>query len=305
MLRPLVGFHYFSSNNLNEEDGNLKIMTWNVHLFDLGVWTKDKASKTQIINLINKENPDVLCLEEYYRDSENSRMPYTDIIQSLGYPYVAFSKQYTIPKRKITIQAPKNAKIEVGNIVFSKFPLQNINSYNLGAPDNTMLGTDVVIDSTHSINLNVVHLTSVHFGEEDMAYIEDIKNKGIDKQDKQKSKSLFKKLTYSSAQRAILANHIDSLKRFADYPIVICGDFNDVPSSYVYEKIKGDLIDPFILKGAGLGRTYRNISPTLRIDYIFYDQSAFNLLGYGRRKVKLSDHYPVIVNLAFKDSKAL
>ena len=52
------------------------------------------------------------------------------------------------------------------------------------------------------------------------------------------------------------------------YPLVICGDFNDVPNSYTYFHIRGKLQDAFIAKCFGIGRTYMHISPTLRIDYI-------------------------------------
>lgn len=301
MLRPLIGFNYFSSNNLKAEEGDLKVMTWNVHLFDLGAWTNDETAKAKIIDLINEEDPDILCLEEFYWDSDDNNMPYTGIIRNLGYPYVGFAKQYTIPKRRMTIHAPKKATIDIGNIIFSKFPLSNIRSYDLGIPNYTMLSADAHIDSTHGISLNVVHLTSVHFGEQEMEYLNEVRKKGLDGQDSRRSKSLLRKLSYAFAQRAGLANRIDSLKRFMDYPVVICGDFNDVPASYVYEKVKGGLADPFPEKGIGLGRTYRNIFPTLRIDYIFYDKNDMQAIGYGRRQESLSDHFPVIVNFLFTD----
>lgn len=303
MLRPLIGFNYFGSNDLSAESGDLKVMTWNVHMFDLGAWANDETAKAKIIKLINDEDPDVLCLEEFFWDTKQNGMPYTDIIRSLGYPYVAFSNQYTMPKRRLTIHAPKGAKIDVGNAIFSKFPLKNIQSYDLGIPHYNMLSVDAQIDSNHTISLNVVHLTSVRFGSKEMEYISEVKEQGIDKQNTNQSKSLLKKLSYAFSQRAILANSIDSLKRFMDNPVIICGDFNDVPSSYVYEKVKGNLADPFAQKGTGLGRSYRNIFPTLRIDYILYDDNALNVIGYGRRIEPLSDHFPVMANFVFKEGK--
>ena len=86
-----------------------------------------------------------------------------------------------------------------------------------------------------------------------------------------------------------------------DYPQIICGDFNDVPGSYVYNTVKGKLGDAFTSKGTGLGRTYRHIFPTLRIDYILYDKDALSVKGYERPNVDLSDHYPVIANFSLRD----
>ena len=165
-----------------------------------------------------------------------------------------------------------------------------------------MLSVEAVVDSLHIFSLNIIHLTSVRFGQKEMQYISEVQEKGVNAQDNDRSRSLLKKLINASAHRAILANSIDSLKRFMDYPIIICGDFNDVPGSYVYEKVKGDLSDAFNEKGAGLGRTYRNIFPTLRIDYLLYDADALKAEGYLRRNAGLSDHVPVIANFSFTSS---
>lgn len=275
-------------------------MTWNVHLFDLGAWTKDETAKAKIIKLIQKESPDILCMEEYYRDTREENLPYTDIIRSLGYPYVAFAKEFMGMKRTITIHAAKGATIDIGNVIFSKFPINSFHVYPLSIPHYNMLSANIQVDSAHKITVNVVHLTSVEFGEKDMEYITTVKEKGIDGQNTPASKSILRKLKTAFSNRAILANEIDSLKKQMKNPVIICGDFNDIPSSYVYEKIKGNLADPFTAKGVGFDRTYQHIFPTLRIDQIFYDKHYFKVIGYGRRLVNLSDHYPVIANFTFR-----
>jgi endonuclease/exonuclease/phosphatase family metal-dependent hydrolase len=301
---PTFGFNYFGKNRIapTEEKG-LKVMTWNVHLFDLGEWTKDKASKARILKLIKEENPDILCLQEFYWDAKESAEPYTEILQQLGYPFVEFCEENIMRKNHITSNASNNDIINVGHAVFSKYPLRNTVTYSLFKQTYKMLSVEVVIDSSNIFNLNVVHLTSVGFGRKELDYISKVKEKGVDAQDENQSKSLLKKLRDASASRAKLANNIDSLKREMDYPLIICGDFNDVPGSYVYTKVKGKLYDAFVGKGSGLGRTYRNIAPTLRIDYIFYDKNALKIEGYNRPKVDLSDHYPVIANFSLRKSE--
>ena len=278
-------------------------MTWNVHLFDLGEWTKDKASKARIIKLIKEENPDILCLQEFYWDAKETAEPYTEILQQLGYPFVEFCVENKMRKNHITSNASNNDIINVGHAVFSKYPLRNAITYSLFRQTYKMLSVEVVIDSSNIFNLNVVHLTSVGFGREELEYISKVKEEGVDAQDETQSKSLLKKLRNASANRAKLANNIDSLKREMDYPLIICGDFNDVPGSYVYTKVKDKLSDAFVGKGSGLGRTYRNIAPTLRIDYIFYDKNALKIEGYNRPNVDLSDHYPVIANFSLRKSE--
>jgi endonuclease/exonuclease/phosphatase family metal-dependent hydrolase len=301
VCRPLIGFNYFGRNNISPTEATgLKVMTWNVHMFDLGEWTKDKASKAKILKLIEDENPDILCLEEFYWDSKEPSEPYTDILQKLGYPYVKLTTENINRKEMITSNASKTDMINVGHAIFSKYPLRNEQQYELHSENKKMLGVEVVVDSNNIFCLNVVHLTSVGFGRKEMDYISDVKQKGVEAQDEDRSKSLLKKLRNASANRAGLANKIDSFKKTMDYPVIICGDFNDVPGSYVYSKVKGDLKDAFVEKGAGIGRTYRNISPTLRIDYIFYDSDALQIEGYNRPNVALSDHFPVIANFSLK-----
>ncbi|MEZ5028200.1 MAG: endonuclease/exonuclease/phosphatase family protein [Ferruginibacter sp.] len=84
------------------------------------------------------------------------------------------------------------------------------------------------------------------------------------------------------------------------YPVIVCGDMNDVPNSYTYFTVKDDLQDAFLKKSGGLGRTFRYISPTLRIDYILADKK-FEVENFSKIKVPYSDHYPILADIAFKE----
>src|SRR5690606_22802443 len=135
-----------------------------------------------------------------------------------------------------------------GHAVFSKYPLQNDIRYPLDSSYYNLLSMDVIVDSARIFNLNVTHLASVRFAENDINYIESLKEKGTQVEINQKSKSIIYRLRNAFSMRARQANLIDSIKDETDYPIIICGDFNDVPGSYVYQKVKGDLQDPFVTK---------------------------------------------------------
>ena len=84
--------------------------------------------------------------------------------------------------------------------------------------------------------------------------------------------------------------------RTSPYPVFICGDFNDLPGSYTYTTIRGDLNDAFLDKGRGFGRSYNQILFSLRIDHMFYDPSAMQAIGYRSPVNYASDHNPLIVN---------
>jgi endonuclease/exonuclease/phosphatase (EEP) superfamily protein YafD len=83
------------------------------------------------------------------------------------------------------------------------------------------------------------------------------------------------------------------------HPVIFTGDMNDVPSSYTYATIKDNLSDAWADKGFGLGRTFRFISPTLRIDYIFFSD-FFNVMQAKRIITTSSDHYGLVTDLSIK-----
>jgi endonuclease/exonuclease/phosphatase family metal-dependent hydrolase len=84
------------------------------------------------------------------------------------------------------------------------------------------------------------------------------------------------------------------------YPVILCADFNDVPNSYTYFTVRGNLQDAFLLKGSGIGRTFTAISPTLRIDYILAS-NELSILQFNRVTKKYSDHYMLVADLEPKN----
>lgn len=297
---PILAWNYFGSNKTKATEKGIKILSWNVHLFDLGELTEDETSKAKIIQYLEKEQPDILVLQEYYWDTKANSLPYTEIIQQLGYPYVALATESKMHKSTMNIRAGKGEIIDVGLAIFSKFPIEQEKVFNLSHNDYKLLYTEISIDETHSIDLATVHLTSTGIKPKDIEYIDEVKSKYTAAIEKSPLKRIIKSLMYASAERSVLANDIDSLKIHFENPLIICGDFNDIPSSYSYRKIKGNMGDAFISKGVGLGRTFDKIFPTLRIDYILYDKENLKAEGFYKEDIGLSDHYPISANFSFK-----
>ena len=77
-----------------------------------------------------------------------------------------------------------------------------------------------------------------------------------------------------------------------------------MPNSYAYNTIRGDLLqDAFLEKGLGIGRTFNDISPTLRIDYILATKD-FEVRQFNRVLRKLSDHYLVVADMKLNKLQA-
>lgn len=96
----------------------------------------------------------------------------------------------------------------------------------------------------------------------------------------------------------ILKNHIEK----CPHPVILTGDFNDTPHSYIYSELKNaGLYDAFNKVGKGLGYTYGGSLPLLRIDFTFADDD-FEMISHNIFRKKMSDHYPIKSTLVLKEN---
>jgi endonuclease/exonuclease/phosphatase (EEP) superfamily protein YafD len=72
-------------------------------------------------------------------------------------------------------------------------------------------------------------------------------------------------LNLRAEQAALVARSIAQ----SPYPVIVCGDLNDVPTSFAYRTVSQGLVDGFRQAGRGSAITYRGPIPGLRIDYIW------------------------------------
>ena len=94
----------------------------------------------------------------------------------------------------------------------------------------------------------------------------------------------------TTRQRARQAEHIRLLVDESPYPVILGGDFNDVPSSYAYNVILSPrLQDAWAEAGAGLGTTFTGPIPGLRIDYFLVD-TALQVVHIKQLDSPWSDH---------------
>ena len=89
-------------------------------------------------------------------------------------------------------------------------------------------------------------------------------------------------------QADLVAAHIAQ----CPHPVVIVGDFNDTPLSYIYRTFAHQRKDSFCEKGIGFGTTYAGNIPALRIDYILADD-VFDIGTHEVFRSKISDHYGI------------
>jgi len=315
---PVFGWHFFASNEIAAGSNTLKVMQWNVHAFGLYDGREGLEKAEKMLAVIKKNNPDVLCLDEYFVVGQDSSDAYTQrIMRENGY------KEYRF-KEDNEYEEDKN--IHLGTAIFSRYPLADFLAYPLSKKlritDNGasyLLQTDVLLPVQKKLRLFALHLYSSGISTSDINFIEKLKGrkagkvnlsdydpdfldelhrKGINPNDR--FKVFIYKLTTSGCKRAAEADSVAKVIANSPYPVLICGDINDVPSSYVYTTVRGKRADLFVEKGRSLGRTFNAILPTLRIDDVFYDPTLLKALAYKTPNSFLSDHKPVIAVFEIK-----
>lgn len=280
----------------NQESG-VKLMSWNVKNFDLYNWSNNKETKNNIMRVIKSENPDMICLQEFYSEQSQHFNTVAYLRDTLHYAYHYFQPTttiiYTSPERK-----GKRQKIERnwGLAIFSKYPITHSGRIDFeNSRTNDCIYADVKVDST-LLRVYTVHLESIHLGDEDYATLDSLQEQHHTKW--QAVKKLIKKMKRAYIKRGIQANIISEHMSLFNGSKILCGDFNDVPVSYTYHTSKGEMQDAFTEKGAGFGATYaRRFSP-FRIDYTLLSPDI-TIHSCKVIRQQFSDHYPVVTTFNF------
>lgn len=289
-LAVLAGLRFYKKFDVVKTPETLRILSWN-----LSSWGEtNRANKrrsnfrNEMIEEIKKTKADVLCFQEYifYKDSRywDSIMP---ALKESGYQYSYFAK--TNFEERLY-----KSTVLTSVAIISKFPITDTARFYYEEDEvaEPLMFADIKINN-NTIRVFTTHLQSVRFGSHDYETLHQLKEP--DKSSILQTRAIVYKLKYAYKKRGKEADLINKKIKESPYPVIICGDFNDVPNSYTYFTIKENLQDAFLKKGSGFGRTFRYISPTLRIDYILADKK-FKVNQFNILELTYSDHYPVIAD---------
>ncbi|NPA37828.1 MAG: endonuclease/exonuclease/phosphatase family protein [Chlorobi bacterium] len=271
-------------DDISELKNPVTIMSFNVKMFDRYNWSGRKDILDGTFDYIRKENPDIVCFQEFYATNNNHKIPENYIVNRL--------KQY--PYRHIEYKNSTYTIGSAGMALFSKYPIRAKKVIRFENTANFTIQTDIEIRG-NVVRVFDSHLESIRLNNRDIEVIGSIKT--AEALEKEKSiKVVINKLEKAFKKRAhqaeIISRHISN----SPYPVIVCGDFNDIPVSYVYRKMRGDLKDAFVEAGKGFGGTYNGKLPSFRIDYILFDPS-FEAYNFKREFIDLSDHYPIMTIL--------
>lgn len=284
-------FSLSSSDTKSEQAKGLKVLTYNVRLFDLfnPSFSAALESRNAIFSFIEQEQPDVLCLQEFYRQDKPTRFEVMDslnrIMQTKDYHERSAHKRRTRENYGIALFS-KYPMIARGDVMFETQGIQDFN-YCIFAD---------IVKGTDTFRVYNVHLQSIRLRTDPHIEGEEMQTYGS----KQGAIAVYRKLRGAFEKRAEQARRVVEHLQTSPYPVIVCGDFNDTPMSYTYNQFQLRLLDAFRGNGFGLGSTYVGRLPAGRIDYLFYSPQL-QVSHFKIQKQTRSDHRAV--SCVFHQSK--
>lgn len=264
----------FSSEQPKISAPQLRIATYNVGNFRS--WEK-QDTQHPISDFLQKANTDIACFQEY---NERNKINADSLGKLLNLPYHAI--EY-LPGTK-----------SYNSAIFSRYPIIDQGHLPFKSKINDAMWADIQIDSQILRVINC-HLETTNFSRKR----KELKGKTMESFTLERLTSLYRDISSTlldnSRIRAAQAKMVRAFIDSSPYPVIVCGDFNDPPSSYTYHHIKGKLKDSFKSRGNGYGYTFRGIHHLLRIDYILYSPSL-KCMEYISEEKNWSDHNPIICN---------
>lgn len=282
---PLLGFicsfgairTYLPINPFAPEvpEGSIKVLSYNTMAFGHGqVHTKECPNP--VLEYLRNSDADIICLQEFV---VGGKLKQKDVDYALrNYPYKHY---YRISKFN-------------GLGCYSRFPIISARPIKCGNSNNGSIAYWMNVNGDTMMVVNN-HLESNKFTIEEKEIYRDMVKDPVDKEKmSQGSRLLIRKLVDATAIRAVQADTVASLiAENEGNRVIVCGDFNDSPLSYVHRVIGKGLDDAFIESGNGLGISYNQNRFYFRIDHILLSK---NLKAYKctvDRSIKSSDHYPI------------
>jgi endonuclease/exonuclease/phosphatase family metal-dependent hydrolase len=268
---------------------SIKVMSYNVRLFDLYNWSENIDSRNKIFDQLGGQNADIYCFQEFYFTEEKGKFETRDtLITFLN------AKNY----REAYTHKMRGGQY-FGIATFTRFPVVNSGDIVFENDDNNIcLYTDVLINED-TVRIYNLHIASIRFSYDDYDFVENIDTKSESKELEIGARHIYHRLSSAfvkrSVQSKVIINHVNK----SPYPVILCGDFNDSPNSYCYEQFSGILEDSFKEAGRGIGNTYIGAFPSFRIDYIFHTKQ-FEATNYITLPEEFSDHHAIVSEIKWK-----
>lgn len=241
----------------------MKIVSWNIaggrKINSSKEFDYQKEDIQYFINILKKQNPDIVCLQETHTSSKYIMSKI--IADALKMEYVVDS---------LTHPSHIDSKSRIGNSIISKFPLKENKEYRYMYPKFALQFKDGRKAKYHHKNLQVVKVNNLFIANTQLLPLR-----------------LFK-YDYDVGLGMIYAKKVEKVLEKLLKPLILCGDFNfNFP-----EEIFPKFFQKYNLRNSLPNlptRPNRENEPIMKHDYIYYSD-VFILKDSGIVKTE-TDHY--------------
>lgn len=268
----------FSQKEDTVTEQSIKVLTYNTMQFSKYQPHTSRHPNAVVSYLLDSE-ADILCLQEGGYKKESEFLTRASLLESMSrkYPYHSEAKVY--PSGSVSLW------------IFSKYPIVGQKRLIIGSETNAAHYCDIDVKG-RKIRVINNHLESNKLTAKDKDLYHEILEKPEKETVSSIAHSLGMKLSPAAVSRAHQAEVISEEVRKSPYPVIVCGDFNDIPNSYTYRTVRKGLTDAWVNNATGMGISFHEKFYRFRIDYIMHSPSLHSF-GTGLDRRDASDHYPV------------
>ena len=270
----------------------VRLLSANVRIFNVYAELRDPnfASSKAFIAWLAASPADVLCLQEFYNEPRGSH--------ENGLVFRSAERLGRGSGRHAFVSTSLTNRIgaEFGLAIFSRYPIVRRGMVPFGKlSQNHAMWADLARPAAPSghpgpdtIRVFNLHLQSMSLAEADIVAASTTEA-GM----RAKAPGLLRRFRNGAVARAWQTDTVLARVRRSPYPVLLAGDFNDLPYSYPYDQFAGVLTNAWATAGLGLGATYHGRLPGLRIDQQFAGPQ-WQVLGCRvHREILWSDHFPL------------
>jgi endonuclease/exonuclease/phosphatase (EEP) superfamily protein YafD len=281
-LKRTVQFHALNSEAPQK---GLSILSFNVNGFYSKDYYKSKSQDRTLkaINFSKDFDADIKCFEDFYNWDETPILGTINKIKKKNLSYFVAAKPNYILNTNQGL---------IGLVIFSKYPIVNHRQKMFGAMGNGILYADILYQND-TIRVFNTQLQSMG------VRVNKVFNTDDYGKAKKESKTVLNGLKVGFEERFSQVNLLHEWIKESPYPIILCGDFNEVPYGFAYGKVSKLLKNSFEDKGYGFGFTLNRSPRFVRIDNQFYGKGLKINKFETLNEVEVSDHFPIYAEYEF------
>lgn len=265
--------------------GCIKVVSFNSKAFSLFESAQNGVLDTRSLDYVMNSHADIICIQEAaYWDGDDSKrviarlrqLPYYDTLRVGKDNALGFATRFKVIRKE---RIASNLK-EHGSVAYTLV-------------DN---GDTIIVINNHFVSNNI--------SPEDKAKYKHLVKTPSDSGMPSTLRYFVRKVGDAGVERARQAELVEKyIEQHQNCPMILCGDFNDSPISYVHHTLRRHLRDAYTMSGFGPGISYHEAGMYFRLDNILcsrhwkaYDARVES--GKGS-----SDHYPISCYLKLKKRK--